>query len=138
MNLQQFSTENILLMEALSEARLCSWSFKEQNLEIHLLSDNDEDIYLYTEVDVLFTGKIKKEVHLNTCRIEIIEARTIFDLKNGYYIPPNNFNGLMKYKDFSFFYARSEEFKYCISFIGYGRLLAFPVKELSDIKFRMQ
>lgn len=125
-------------MEALSEARLCSWLFKEQNLEIHLLSDNDEDIRIYTKVDILFSGKTRKEVHLNNCRIEIIETKNIFDSKNGYYVPPNNFNDLMKYKDFSFFYARSEEFKYCISFVGYSRLLAFPAKVLSDIKFSMK
>ena len=137
MNLQSFSTDNVALMTMLSEASLEAWVFSNQCLSIKLLSDNDDDISLYVETDIVLAGKLNKERHLNCCHMEIIKVSEHLDVLNGYYTPKNNFSDLMKYQHLSLFYGRSILFEYCISFVGYNRLLTFPLKSLSELNFNI-
>ena len=135
MNLQDFSKENVQLMSMLSEAELKGWNFSNHVLEIQLLSEDGEEVILVTETSIVISEKLSSEEILNTCHIEIVDAREKLKINNGYYIPDNDFTKVMKFKDMSFFYGKSNDLIYYISFVGYKRLLSFPVKKLSDIKF---
>ncbi|EAX8479589.1 hypothetical protein NU090_002108 [Salmonella enterica] len=138
MSFQAFSTDNATLMTMLAEVSLESWMFSNQRLDITLLSDNDDDISLYAETDIVVSSKLNTEKHLNICHMEILKVSDFLTVKSGYYIPRDNFNDLMKYKHLSLFYGRSIGFEYCISFVGYSRLLTFPLKSLSELKFNIR
>ena len=122
-------------MEMLSEAILTSWCYKNQSLEIHLTSYNDDDIVLTASTDTVISEAMSEKAFLNTCRIEIINLKGTLEIENGYYMPCKNFNDIMKWRKLSFLYGRDISFAYCISFVGFKSLLTFPVKSLSDITF---
>lgn len=135
MKSNSFSNENHEVMEMLSEAILTSWCYKNQSLEIHLTSDNDDEIVLTALTDTVISEAMSEEAFLNTCHIEIINLKGTLEIENGYYMPCKNFNNIMKWRNLSFLYGRDISFAYCISFVGFKSLLTFPVKSLSDITF---
>lgn len=135
MKSNSFSNENHEVMEMLSETILISWCYKNQSLEIHLKSDNDDEIVLTALTDTVISEAMSEEAFLNTCHIEIINLKGTLDIENGYYMPSKNFNDIMKWRNLSFLYGRDISFAYCISFVGFKSLLTFPVKSLSDITF---
>ena len=135
MKSNSFSNENHEVMEMLSEAILTSWCYKNQSLEIHLTSYNDDEIVLTASTDTVISEAMSEQAFLNTCHIEIINLKGMLEIENGYYVPCKNFNDMMKLSRLSFLYGRDTSFVYCISFVGYKNLLTFPVKSLSDIAF---
>ena len=135
MKSNSFSNENHEVMEMLSETILISWCYKNQSLEIHLKSDNDDEIVLTALTDTVISEAMSEEAFLNTCHIEIINLKGTLEIENGYYMPCQNFNDIMKWRKLSFLYGRDVSFAYCISFVGFKSLLTFPVKSLSDITF---
>jgi|GEM_PF-4343734 len=135
MKSNSFSNESHEVMEMLSEAILTSWCYKNQSLEIHLTSYNDDEIVLTASTDTVISEAMSEEAFLNTCRIEIINLKGTLEIENGYYMPCKNFNDIMKWRKLSFLYGRDISFAYCISFVGFKSLLTFPVKSLSDITF---
>lgn len=135
MKSNSFSNENHEVMEMLSETILISWCYKNQSLEIHLKSDNDDEIVLTALTDTVISEAMSEEAFLNTCHIEIINLKGTLEIENGYYMPCKNFNDIMKWRKLSFLYGRDVSYAYCISFVGFKSLLTFPVKSLSDITF---
>ncbi|MGF6437701.1 hypothetical protein [Kosakonia sp. 1610] len=135
MKSNNFSNESHEVMEMLSEAILISWCYKNQSLEIHLTSYNDDEIVLTASTDTVISEAMSEKAFLNTCRIEIINLKGTLEIENGYYMPCKNFNDIMKWRKLSFLYGRDISFAYCISFVGFKSLLTFPVKSLSDITF---
>ena len=137
MSLQVFLSNDTFLRAALSEAILISWRFTNQQVTVHLESDEGSDITLYASTDIVFGRKVSGIRALDICRLEIIDLAEKLVIKNGYYTPSESLKDIFKNKDFSFAYGRPVDVKYCITFTGSERLLIFPINTLSDILYEV-
>lgn len=125
------------LYELFSEVTLSYWSYSNHHLNAKIISSNDEIISLHAITDIVLSDSLLVEDILNVCNLEVTNLHQCLPQKNGYYVPPDGFDNLMKYRCMSSLYGRKICYKYFISFKGYHRLLSFPLKQLSDLEIHI-
>lgn len=132
MTVQNSSSKYKALLTYCSESTLDSWSFQDQRLVVNLTTYDDDELNIIIDTDVVRSSPLSSNKNLNMCRLVISDMHEILETKNGYYIPPGNFNDLMKHssKCYSMYYGRKNTARYNIAFIGSMNFLNCPIFSL--------
>ncbi len=122
------------------DSNIKSYSFNNGTLKVIAYIDEFEKDYLLEfKTDTICIDPIEEHDVMTTLfRIEMIDPKSHLREMNGFYIPAEDFAGLMKEKRMSLnlvYGMRVSEVDFLICFKGYSNLLCFPVQNIDDIKF---
>lgn len=88
----------------------------------------------YLSINSFYTEKI--EDIFRTCRIEVQNLEDVLTVKNGIYVPSNDFGKLMNEtkSNYNLVYGKkTSELKYIFSLIGYDRLISCVLSDLNCV-----
>lgn len=129
------------ILENSSDSVVESYFYSGNFLTINLtLGDLDKTIKLKIKTDSLSINNFyleKKEELFRTCRLELRMISEILNIKNNFYMPPNEFENIMKESKQKYNLAygkKSSEIKYILYLIGYDILLACLIKDFDCIE----
>lgn len=140
MTLKKFSNNSELFLSLCSEATLNFWTFQEQLLNVNLTTYDDDEMNVFIETDTVKTASLFTNNNLNICRFVMDDISEILNTKNGYFMPPENFNDLMRFasKNYSLFYGRKSILRYNVSFVGSVNFISCPISCLNDITWELK
>lgn len=117
-----------------------SYSYSNGVLTIGLeLAELDKQVEIRIKTDSLSFNNFyseKIENMLRTCRVEVQNLEDVLTVKNGIYVPSDDFGKLMKETrlNYNLAYGRKAvELKYIFSLVGYDRLVSCLLSNLNCV-----